>query len=238
MPNQYFQFKQFTIHHDRCAMKVGTDAVLLGAWANSNNCNKILDIGTGTGIIAIMLAQKSGAIIDAIDMDKNACMQAKENVDNCKWKNRIKIHHLSFQLFHNQIKEKYDLIVSNPPFFDDSMKASEESRQFARHTDLLSFEDLLEGVLKLLSPAGKFCMILPCKEGDFFRNLAEKNKLYLSKLTRVRTKENKPEEKRLLMQFEFNRKTFSENLLIIEKDEPQSYTEEFKELTKDYYLAF
>ena len=246
--SNYFRFKQFIICHDKCAMKVGTDAVLLGAWANPDNCKTILDIGTGTGVIAIMLAQKSNlsekqtrqsdAVIDAIEMDENAFLQAKENVNACKWSSRISVHHLSLQLFHRQKKEKYDLIVSNPPFFAGSMKAAEQSRHLARHTDLLSFEDLLQGVLSLLSPTGKFCVILPSKEGDHFRSLAEKNKLYLSKLTRVRTKENKSEEKRLLMQFEFDRKTFYENLLVIEKDEPHSYTDEYKELTKDYYLGF
>lgn len=237
MSNQTFAFKQFRINQDKCAMKVGTDAVLLGSWVNASNSKTILDIGTGTGIIALMLAQKSGARIDAIDIDNNAFDQAQENINNCNWKDRITAHHVSLQQFAIDSPIKYDLIVSNPPYFVDSSKAIEESRTNARHTDQLAYHDLLDGVLKLLNPNGKFYIILPTKEGESFWELAEENKLYLTKLTRVITRTDKP-EKRLLMRFEFIRRTFSENSITIEKDERHSYTDEYKELTKDYYLAF
>lgn len=237
MSNQSFVFKQFRINQDKCAMKVGTDAVLLGSWVNASNSKTILDIGTGTGIIALMLAQKSGARIDAIDIDNSAFEQALENIKNCNWKDRITAHHISLQQFASDSPVKYDLIVSNPPYFVDSSKAIEESRTNARHTDQLAYHDLLDGVLKLLNPTGKFYVILPTKEGESFWELAEENKFYLTKLTRVITRADKP-EKRLLMRFEFIRRTFSENSIIIEKDERHSYTDEYKELTKDYYLAF
>jgi tRNA1Val (adenine37-N6)-methyltransferase len=237
MAHQEFVFKQFKIKQDKCAMKVGTDAVLLGSWVNTSNANSILDIGTGTGIIALMLAQRSNATIDAIDIDLNAFIQAKENVEACKWKEHIRVYHISLQQFAMQADKKYDLIVSNPPYFIDSSKASEESRSNARHTDQLPYDDLLKGVLALLDPNGKFYVILPTKESEQFRDLAEQNKLFLTKLTRVITRTDKP-EKRWLMRFEFTRKTFSEDSITIEEDERHSYTEEYKELTKEYYLAF
>src|ERR1017187_8250144 len=115
MSNTTFAFKQFTIKQDKCAMKVGTDAVLLGAWVNSVNSKNILDIGTGTGVIAIMLAQKSDANIDAIDIDEKAVQQALQNVNSCPWKERINVHHTAFQNFSANQQKKYDLIVSNPP---------------------------------------------------------------------------------------------------------------------------
>lgn len=238
MANESFCFKQFSVKHDKCAMKVGTDAVLLGAWALTDNSEKILDIGTGTGVIALMLAQKCTATIDAIDIDESACNQAKENIHNSKWENRISVHHTSLQKFSENNPVKYDLIISNPPYFIDSSKANDVERTNARHADMLPHEELLNGVLKLISDKGKFHVILPLKEGELLRDMAEEKKLYLSKLTRVRTRADKSTEKRCLMQFELTRKTFAEDLLTIELDERHNYTEEYKALTKDYYLAF
>jgi len=237
MSSQEFVFKQFKISQDKCAMKVGTDAVLLGSWVNTSHAKTILDIGTGTGIIALMLAQKSYARIDAIDIDKNAFEQATENVSFCNWKERIHVYQTSLQQYTLSCNDKYDLIVSNPPYFVDSSKAFEESRTNARHTDQLPFEDLLNGVLRLLNQTGKFYVILPTKESQVFREMAEEQKLFLTKLTRVITRTDKL-EKRLLMKFEFTKKTISENSIVIEKDERHTYTDEYKELTKDYYLGF
>ncbi len=218
-------------------MKVGTDAVLLGSWVNPSHAKTILDIGTGTGIIALMLAQRCGAKIDAIDIDSNAFVQASENAANCTWKDRIHIHHTSLQQFTKVSDHKYDLIVSNPPYFVDSSKALVESRTNARHTDQLPFHELLNGVLALLNQTGKFYVILPTKESEVFREMAEEHKLYLTKLTRVVTRADKP-EKRLLMRFEFTKRAFSEDSIVIEEDERHSYTEAYKELTREYYLAF
>src|ERR1043165_8171653 len=237
MSNHTFAFKQFSIIQDKCAMKVGTDAVLLGSWVNASHAKTILDIGTGTGVIALMLAQKSAARIDAIDIDKNAFIQATENVNNCPWKDHIDVHHISLQQFAKESDHKYDIIVSNPPYFVDSSKASEESRTNARHTDQLPFKELLDGVLKLLHPTGKFYVILPTKESELFRDEAEKHKFFLTKQTRIITRTDKP-EKRLLMRYEFIQRAFSEDSITIEKDERHSYTDEYKEMTKDYYLNF
>ena len=237
MSSHEFVFKHFKILQDKCAMKVGTDAVLLGAWVNASKAKSILDIGTGTGIIALMLAQKSTAKIDAIDIDNNSYQQAIENVNNCKWKDRVQVYNTSLQQYISVCKHKYDLIVSNPPYFVDSSKAIEEARTNARHTDQLPFDDLLNGVLILLSPEGSFYVILPIKESHYFIEAAEKRELYLTKLTRVITRTDKP-EKRLLMKFEFSKKPVEETVITIEKDERHNYTDEYKELTKDYYLSF
>ena len=238
MPSNTFAFKQFTVKQDKCAMKVGTDAVLLGSWVSTEGADSILDIGTGTGVIALMLAQRSKAEIDAIDIDSNACLQARENAESSPWSSQVTVHHESFQTFATRAAKRYDLVVSNPPFFVDSSKASDIERTISRHTDLLPYHELIDGVLKVLKPEGRFCMILPAKEGEVFRDMASEKHLYLCKLTRVRTRADKATEKRLLMQFERKPSSFSENTLVIEKDERHSYTDEYKELTREYYLAF
>lgn len=238
MPNSSFQFKQFLIRQDKCAMKVGTDAVLLGAWANPNGSNRILDIGTGTGVIAMMLAQKTKGAIDAIDIDDMACLQASQNVSESKFAGRVHVICTSFQHYAATVGCKYDLIITNPPYFEQSLKSSDELRSYARHADVLPFDELIEGVVKLLDLNGKFCLILPTLEAEKFRLLAQKRGFYLSKLLRVKSRENKQVEKRLLMQFEYTPTEFSEQTIAIEKEERHQYTSDYMELTKEYYLHF
>lgn len=238
MPGTSFAFKQFIIKQDKCAMKVGTDAVLLGAWVFPNGSKQILDIGTGTGVVALMLAQKTEAHIDAIDIDKNAFNQASENVSESKFSNQISVIHSSLQDYSKIASKKYNLIVTNPPYFEQSLKSSDEQRSFARHADVLPFEELIEGVIKLLDVKGKFCVILPTLEAEKFRALAQKKGLFLSKLLRVKSKVNKDTDKRHLMQFEFTPTEFSEKTIAIELDERHHYTDDYKQLTKDYYLNF
>lgn len=238
MSNDSFEFKKFKVKHDKCAMRVGTDAVLLGAWVIPNGSKTILDIGTGSGVIAMMLAQKSSAQIFAVDIDKSSTDQAFENVQNSVFSDRVQVVHDSFQNFAETKNSKFDLIVTNPPYFVDSLKNNSDSKATARHNDSLSFTDLLCGVKKLLNEKGKFCIILPTKEATIFRELAKTKGLYLSKLLRVRTKSAKETEKRHLMQFEFKESEFSESTLVIEADSDRNYTEQYKELTKDYYINF
>ena len=145
MANPYFQFKKFTVWHDKCAMKVGTDGVLLGEWASTERCQRILDVGTGTGLIALMLAQRSTAILDAIDIDSDACLQAQENIAKSPFANRIQVYQTSLSEYMPDENIKYDLIVSNPPYFIDSLKCPDTKRNLARHTDTLSLPDLLRG---------------------------------------------------------------------------------------------
>lgn len=237
MSNDSFAFKQFTIKQDKCAMKVGTDAVLLGAWINPEGCKHILDIGTGTGIIAMMLAQKSSADIIAIDIDKQSTEQARENILKSSFRN-IEVMHISLQALVQDSQKKFNLIATNPPYFIASLKNNDGNRTIARHADLLPFEDLIFGVKKLLDEKGKFCLILPKNEAAIFRDMAKQKGLYLSKLLRVRTRSDKDSEKRHLMQFEFKETEFSESTLVIESDRNMKYSEEYRELTKDYYLNF
>jgi tRNA1Val (adenine37-N6)-methyltransferase len=219
-------------------MKVGTDAVLLGAWVIPNGSKQILDIGTGTGVVALMLAQKTQATIDAIDIDEDAFSQAKQNVNESKFISQISVIHTSLQNYSKATDKTYDLIVTNPPYFEQSLKSTDEQRSFARHADVLPFEELIDGVIKLLNVKGKFCLILPTLEAEKFRIMAQKKGLFLSKLLRVKSKINKDSDKRHLMQFEFTPTEFSEQTIAIELDERHHYTDDYKELTKDYYVNF
>jgi tRNA1Val (adenine37-N6)-methyltransferase len=232
-----FEFKQFTVNQSKCAMKVGTDAVLIGAWVETINAQNILDIGTGTGIIAIMMAQKSQADIVAIDIDALACEQSRENIQNSPWPNRIKVINQSLQQFAASNEQKFDLIVSNPPYFVDAYKSAEESRNQARHNDQLPFIDLVKCAINLLNPQGRICIILPTKESLKFRELAAANKLFLTKIMHIKTTLYK-DEKRQLLQFELINKKLIEETLVIEQEERHSYSEEYKALTKDFYLSF
>lgn len=238
MSNDTFVFKKFKIKQDKCAMRVSTDAVLLGAWVSPNGSSHILDIGTGTGVIALMLAQKTNARITAIDIDKESTEQAKLNVAESIYSQSVHVMHQSFQELVKTSSQKFNLIVTNPPYFIDSFKNASDTKATARHNDLLSFEDLLNGVKKLLDEKGKFCLILPTNEAKIFREMAKSKGLYLSKLLRIRTRFEKDSEKRHLMQFEFKESEFSESTLVIEKDSHRNYTQEYKELTKDYYINF
>jgi len=235
MSDESFRFKQFTIHQDKCAMKVGTDAVLLGSWVNPSDAHRILDIGTGTGLIALMLAQKSACNIDAVDIDENACLQARENFRISPWFLRMHVFHQSFQELAGQSNLIYDLIVSNPPYFHHASKPSGESRLHARHNDLLAFRELIEGVKKILHPEGKFYLILPTKEGMEFMDLGQNSGLFCRHLVKIRTKPNKP-EKRLIMEFSKEFGTLTEEEFIIQ-NEDNSFTQQYINLTIDYYIG-
>ena len=238
MPSTSFAFKQFIIKQDKCAMKVGTDAVLLGAWVLPNGSKYILDIGSGTGVIALMLAQKTEARIEAIDIDEEAVLQAKQNVLESKFSSQISVTQISLQDFSKISTQKFNLIVTNPPYFEQSLKSTDEQRSHARHADVLPFEELLDGVLKLLDEKGKFCLILPTLEAEKFRALAEKKGLHLSKLLRVKSRVDKDVDKRHLMQFEVKPTEFSEKTISIEEEVRHQYTDDYKDLTKDYYINF
>jgi tRNA1Val (adenine37-N6)-methyltransferase len=234
MSETTFHFRQFTINQDRCAMKVSTDAVLIGSWVKPDKAKCILDIGTGTGVIALMLAQKSEAQIHAIDIDKHACCQAEENFALSPWNNRLHVTHQCFQEFSKQQHDKYDLIVTNPPYFHHASKPQQESRFNARHSEALTFDELIDGVLKLLSSDGKFFVILPYREGMEFLVKAQKNSLFCHHILRVKTKADRA-EKRLIMEFGFSFRILTEAEIIIQQFDG-SMTNEYIELTRDYYL--
>jgi len=238
MPNDVFEFKKFSIKQSKCAMKVGTDAVVLGAWVNDINCKRVLDIGTGTGVIALMLAQKTNASIFALEIDKSSFEQAVDNVEESIFKGRISLINQSFQNYWREVNEKFDLIVTNPPYFIDSLKSVDINRSTARHADVLPFSELIEGVKALLTASGKLCLILPKKEAEYFRKLAEQSGFYLTRLLRVRNSPDKEEDKRHVMQFEFNSTGYFESVLYIRTSSPPVYSLDYKNLTKDYYLNF
>ncbi len=231
-----FHFKQFDIHQDKSAMKVGTDGILLGAWADISDAKSILDIGTGSGVIAVMLGQRADqATIDGLDIDGSAFEQTKENMDRAPWSNRMRAFHISVQDFTKTHEGTYDLIVSNPPFFSGGTFSQNQDRNSVRHTIKMPHGDLLMAVQKLLAPSGKFCLILPFIEGLRFQELAETYKLYCTRVTNVKPKADKPVE-RLLLQFERNKKTVEEDELVIQKQENTEWTEQFIALTRAFYL--
>lgn len=235
MPATVFHFKRFTIHQDRCAMKVGTDGVLLGAWVQVPDTGKILDIGTGTGLIALMVAQRSHAFIDAIDIDFAAFEQARENVEASPWAEHIRVVHSSLKDYKPGYR--YDLIVSNPPYFMDSYAATGEARNLARSASAsLTYDELLKGVVRLLINTGRFCVILPYKEGQIFREKAEQNGLFCNKVVNVRTGRDKP-LKRVMMEFSRLEEELAEEELVIHLDN-RNFTQSYRNLTKDYYPAF
>jgi len=237
MPNDYFKFKQFTVFQDKCAMKVGTDGVLLGAWANCKNAKTVLDIGTGTGLIALMIAQRCNAKIDAVEIDEHAVIQASENVANSLWNDRINLIHQSFQDFINHSERKYSLIVSNPPYFQNSMVAPDHKRANARHNSELQLDEIIAGATRLLTDDGILSVILPYIEGTLFIVKASQKGLYCNRQTKVLPKPGR-EPKRLLLEFMKTKKPLVEQEIIIELNKRHSYSDAYKNLTKDFYLSF
>jgi tRNA1Val (adenine37-N6)-methyltransferase len=265
MANSFFRFKQFTVYQDKCAMKVGTDGVLLGALPDVQGAESLLDIGTGTGLVALMLAQRNPHMhVDAIEIDPDAAQQARQNVAGSPWPH-IEVHQVALQQYfpHRQ----YQIIVSNPPYFVNSLKAPQQARNTARHTDTLSFADLLQGVNRLLLPQGKFWVILPDEAQAEFCRLADHEGLRLVQVIKVHPREDRP-AKRVVMCFEkpvvghagpFDKlrdrmegcevpldrdrmegsdaglRDLSPQILVIEK-ERHVYTPLFESLTAPYYL--
>lgn len=233
---QPFHFKQFRVAQDRCAMKIGTDGVLLGAWATLRHKPlSVLDIGSGTGVIALQLAQRSMATsIDAVEIDDEAHVQCVENFEASPWGDRLFCYHASIQEYASEIEEDYDLIISNPPFYSEDYKSDDSARDTARFNDALPFEHLIVCAAHLLSEAGVFAIILPKKEEEAFIALAEQHSLFPQRICRVRGNLTS-EEKRSLMEFSFQKiKVISESLTI--ENGRHDYTKEYTELVQDFYL--
>jgi tRNA1Val (adenine37-N6)-methyltransferase len=236
MANSYFSFKQFTIHQERSAFKVGTDGVLLGASANVTGVNRILDIGSGTGLISIMLAQRCEAEIVAIEPDSESYSQTCDNVSICKWSSRIKVEHTALQSYYPG-KEKFDLIVTNPPYFTDSLKSPDPRRSATRHSDSLTSDEILEGVSRLMNDDGHLQLIMPYVEGNVFIAEAEKFGLYCNNILKIKPLPAS-EIRRLLLTFSRHRLKPTEKFLTIEHGKRHEFTEEYINLTKDFYLKF
>lgn len=232
-----FNFKKFTIQQDKSAMKVGTDGVLLGAWAQPNVVNTILDIGSGTGILSLQMAQRTFAeTIDAVEIEADSFEQTVENFEQSDWGDRLFCYHSSIQDFANEIDDKYDFIISNPPFFSAPYKNGiiKEKRALARHTDKLSFDELLSAVSKLLSKNGECAFIIPYKSESIFLGLAQIHGLFPNRITRVCGTANTP-IKRSLLQLSFVHTEIESSELIIEI-ERHIYTQDYIDLVKDFYL--
>jgi len=232
-----FQFKQFKVNQDRCAMKIGADSVLLGAWCPiDNNPFSVLDIGAGTGILSLMLAQRSNALqIDAIEIDENAYEQCVENFESSPWGDRLFCFHAGLDEFVEEPEDKYDLIVSNPPFYSEDFKTGNEQRDLARFQDAMPFEDLVEAAHLLLSENGIFAVIIPFKEEEKFINLCGNFELFPIKVTRVKGTPNTPIKRSLLAFKRYELSILTADELIIETARHQ-YTEDYMDLTKDFYL--
>ena len=249
MGSPFFRFKQFTVWHDRCAMKVGTDGVLLGAWCplpsslSASSPYRLLDIGTGSGLIALMLAQRlNNSEIDAIDIDQSAVEQATYNFAQSPFATCIKPHHTTLQHWEAQ---PYDLIVSNPPYFQASLKNPNAQRATARHTDTLSYSELIAHAARLLKNTGTLALVLPIEAEEELITLASNHHLYPTHITHVHSKPEKP-AKRLLIAFAqlpsptqpyntlHNPTPHHTTLHIESEDQPRS--EEYQTLTKDFYL--
>lgn len=238
MSKKPFQFKQFSVSQDRCAMKIGTDGVLLGAWAPvSPDIFSILDIGAGTGVIALMMAQRSSAqLIDALEIDEDAYEQAVENFEASDWGDRLFCYHAAFDEFveEMQYEEKYDLIISNPPFYSAEYTSEDAQRSTARFAEALPFNELIDGVSKLLSEEGSFCLIIPFTEEKEVLQLAKDSGLYASKITRVRgNKDSKVKRSLISLSFEETEAEIDELIIEISR---HNYTEEYKKLVAPFYL--
>ncbi len=226
-----FKFKKFTIIQEQSAMKVGTDGVLLGAWVPCKESNTILDIGCGTGLITLMLAQRNPeSSIVGIEIDKAASQEAQKNSINSDWKERIKINHTSLQDFTP--KNQFDLIVSNPPFFPEDN--SQERRAIARRTNTLSFKDLIQHAANLLSAKGVFAVIIPKDSEKQFCNIATAQHLYCSRVCNVKGNATAP-VKRVMLAFSFTKAELKTEELTIEKSR-HNYTDAYTQLCKDFYL--
>ena len=235
MANPFFKFKNFTVWHDKCAMKVGTDGVLLGSWASVDGCDSILDVGTGTGLISLMVAQRSEADIHAIDIDEAACLQAKDNIAASAYRSRIQVTCTSVQEFAEKKDRTFSHILSNPPYFPNSLKGPDKQRNAARHNDTLPLEELLASCNKMLAPEGKISLILPESLSDALNEITTSYPLYPTRRTLViPTPGSAP--KRILLELSRSQEAACETSQLIIELARHQYSADYIQLTKEYYL--
>jgi len=237
MPNTWFRFKQFTIQQEQAAMKVGTDGVLLGAWASVPEAgSRILDVGTGTGLIALMMAQRSRDVwVDALEIDPSSARQANENIRDSPWREHMNLIHSSFQDYASQCKHQYDLIICNPPFFSASTKAPSKEKNLARHDDSLSLRDLFKGYVSLMSETTVISLIVPVDKEAQALDLILEHQMHCKRRTRVIPAPGKLAN-RVLLEFSPAPGKCQEDELTIETGERHSYSDKYKSLTEDFYL--
>jgi tRNA1Val (adenine37-N6)-methyltransferase len=233
-----FKFKKFSLHHHNSTMKVGTDAVLLGAWVDVAGVKKVLDIGTGCGVIALMIAQRSLAEITAIDIDRDSVAEAALNFKNSPWPERLQAMHVSAADFMQARQASFDLIVSNPPFFKNGVKPANKKSRFARHDEILSFRELFSLAKQMLAPHGKLGLILPATRLDEAIDIAKGQRLFPQKTMHIYPIPGKPAV-RCMVLFAGNRNTNPEKeSLIIETNGRHGYAKAYQNLTADFYPHF
>lgn len=235
MANNYFNFKQFTINQEKAAFRVGTDGVLLGAYADVRSAGRILDVGTGTGLIALMLAQRCNAEIVAIEPDHDSFLQSCENINSSIWSDRIAVFESTMQEF-NDIR-KFDLIVTNPPYFSDSIRNPDTRKAIARHNVTLTSDDILLHSSRLLTQQGHLQLIMPFSEGNIFIAEAAEHGFFCHDLLKIKPLPTS-EIRRLIMAFGRERKRPAEKFLTIEHGKRHEFTKEYKKLTGEFYLNF
>lgn len=237
MSTDIFKFKQFQVDQELCSMKIGTDGVLLGAWVSTEGVSSVLDIGTGTGVIALMVAQRTQkANVSAVEIDEQSYQQAKQNIESSPWSSRMDLQNAPIQDYTKSTDQTFDLIVCNPPFFSGGTFSTNQKRNEVRHTIKLPNGDLLRCANNLLNKNGKFCVILPYLEGLRFKEMAETYGLYANRVTSVRGKVGKPVE-RLLIEFCKEKcDDLNEDELVIQVGGRDEYSEEYINLTRDFYL--
>jgi len=237
MPNNWFRFKQFTIQQEHAAMKVGTDGVLLGAWASvPEPGSRVLDVGTGTGLIALMIAQRTRDVwVDALEIDPSSARQANENIQNSPWKDRMNCIHYSFQDYASQCKYQYDQIICNPPFFSASTKAPSKEKNLARHDDSLSLGDIFKGSVSLMKETTVISLILPVDKEAQALDLILEHQMHCKRRTRVIPAPGKSTN-RVLLEFSSIPGKCHEDDLTIETGKRHRYSDKYKSLTDDFYL--
>ncbi len=242
MPNEWFRFKQFIIRQDRCAMKVSTDACIQGAWAaklmGSRKINNVLDIGTGTGLLSLMLAQSlSASEITGVELNEDACLQAKENFAHSAWSDRLSVHHSSIQEYHVHAKEKYDLVICNPPFFHRQLESYAEERRTARHSHTMQKEELAATTATLLNENGTFCVMYPETEWEHWNETASNHGLFLYDLLGIKPDAFKAKPNRIIGIYGKRIMGAPTTRELVIYAAPGVYTGEFKTLLQPYYLT-
>lgn len=236
MPKPTFRFKQFTIHQDRCALKVGTDGVLFGAWVNYNGAQRILDIGTGTGVLALIAAQhNAAATIDAVEIDDAAAEQAAENAANSPWCDRVRVHRMDVRRM--KVSEPFDLVICNPPYYAGYSTAMDERMGLAKHSDELLFPALVAAVDRLLAKTGRFAVIIPMNREQELNALAAKVGLKPTRRCVVKYVAHRP-AKRVLLELSRVGEVLHQEELTIENTGPFDYTSEYRALISDLMLNF
>ena len=231
-----FHFKQFSLFHHQSTMKVGTDAVLLSAWADVNNAGSILDVGTGSGIIALMMAARSKASVDAVEIDPASCHEAEENFARSPFSNRLKLFRQDFVSYAFQTTTHYDLIISNPPFFINDMRSENLQKNNARHTDTLSYKDLCQGTARLLSSNSRFCVVLPYTESKVFIDIALQHNLFLAKKMLIFPKPCS-QPNRVNLDFIKNAPDKTQEEKFIIRSENGNFTQQYVDLLSNYYTS-